>query len=131
MDRSTTDGALRLGGCTGLYCSRSRLRLRRGIDPAVSRDGHSRRPTAPRSPWQNAYAERLIGSIRREMLDPVVVLGERYLRHLRLSYVIYHNEACALLSLDRDAPIPREVWSVGRIFAMPHLGRLNHQYVRV
>src|SRR4029077_20612678 len=51
------------------------------------------RPTAPRSPWQNAYAERLIGSIRREVLDHVVVLGERHLRHLLRSYMTYHNEA--------------------------------------
>ena len=51
------------------------------------------RPIAPPSPWQNAYAERLIGSIRREVLDHVVVLGERHLRHLPLSYMTYHNEA--------------------------------------
>jgi len=55
--------------------------------------GSRDRPTAPRSPWQNAYAERLIGSIRREVLDHVVVLGERHLRHLPLSYMTYHNEA--------------------------------------
>ena len=59
------------------------------------------RPTAPRSPWQNAYAERLIGSIRREVLDHVVVLGERHLRHLLLSYMTYYNEARTHLSLDR------------------------------
>jgi Integrase core domain len=67
------------------------------------------RPTAPRSPWQNAYAERLIGSIRREVLDHVVVLGERHLRHLLRSYMTYHNEARTHLSLDKDTPIPREV----------------------
>jgi hypothetical protein len=89
------------------------------------------RPTAPRSPWQNAYAERLIGSIRREALDHVVVLGERHLRHLLLSYMTYHNEARTHLSLDKDAPIPREVQGVGRIFAKPHLGGLHHQYVRI
>ena len=72
------------------------------------------RPTAPRSPWQNAYAERLIGSIRRTVLDHVVVLGERHLRHVLLSYLTYHNEARTHLSLDKDAPIPREVSGVGR-----------------
>jgi transposase InsO family protein len=51
------------------------------------------RPTAPRSPWQNAYAERLIGSIRREVLDHVIVLGEGHLRQVLLSYMTYHNEA--------------------------------------
>ncbi len=89
------------------------------------------RPTAPRSPWQNAYAERLIGSIRREALDHVVVLGERHLRHVLLSYMAYHNEARTHLSLNKDAPIPREVQDVGRIFAKPHLGGLHHQYVRI
>jgi transposase InsO family protein len=89
------------------------------------------RPTAPRSPWQNAYAERLIGSIRREVLDHVVVLGERQLRHVLLSYMTYYNEARTHLSLDKDAPIPRQVQGVGRIFAKPHLGGLYHQYVRI
>ena len=89
------------------------------------------RPTAPRSPWQNAYAERLIGSIRREVLDHIVVLGERHLRHVLLSYMTYHNEARTHLSLDKDAPIPREVQGVGRIFAKPHLGGLHHQHVRI
>jgi transposase InsO family protein len=89
------------------------------------------RPTAPRSPWQNAYAERLIGSIRREVLDHVAVLGERHLRHVLRSYMRYHNEARTHLSLNKDAPIPREVQGVGRIFAKPHLGGLHHQYVRI
>jgi transposase InsO family protein len=89
------------------------------------------RPTAPRSPWQNAYAERLIGSIRREVLDHVVVLGERHVRHLLSLYVTYYNEARTHLSLDKDAPIPREVQGVGRIVAKPHLGGLHHQYVRI
>jgi transposase InsO family protein len=71
------------------------------------------RPTAPRSPWQNAYAERLIGSIRREVLDHVVVFGERHLRHVLLSYMTYYNKARTHLSLDKDAPIQREVQSVG------------------
>jgi len=88
------------------------------------------RPTAPRSPWQNAYAERLIGSIRKEALDHVVVLGERHLRLVLSSYLTYHNEARTHLSLDKDAPIPRAVQGVGRIFAKPHLGGLHHQYVR-
>jgi transposase InsO family protein len=74
------------------------------------------RPTAPRSPWQNAYAGRLIGSIRREALDHIVVLGERPLRHVLLSYMAYHNEARTHLSLNKDAPIPRKAQSVGRIF---------------
>jgi transposase InsO family protein len=89
------------------------------------------RPTAPRSPWQNAYAERLIGSIGREVLDYVVVLGERHLRHVLLSHMTYYNEARTHLSLNKDAPIPREVQSVGRIVVTPHFGGLHHQYVRI
>jgi transposase InsO family protein len=89
------------------------------------------RPTAPRSPWQNGYAERLIGSIRRECIDHVVVFGERHLRHVLLSYLQYYNEARTHLSLDKDAPIPRAVQALGRIFCRPVLGGLHHQYVRI
>src|SRR5262249_5988726 len=88
------------------------------------------RPIAPRSPWQNGYAERLIGSIRRDCLDHVVVLGDRHLRHLLKSYQKYYNEARTHLSLHKDAPIPRAVQTVGRTLAMPVLGGLHHQYFR-
>src|SRR5271157_5593047 len=63
------------------------------------------RPTSPRSPWQNGYAERLIGSIRRECIDHVIVFGERHLRHLLRSYLDYYNETRTHLSLDKDAPV--------------------------
>src|SRR3977135_1799090 len=87
------------------------------------------RPTSPRSPWENGYAERLIGSIRRECLDHVVVFGERHLRHILLSYMSYHNQARTHLSVNKDAPSPRTVHAVGRIVPTP--GGLHHQYVRV
>src|ERR1039457_3252514 len=80
------------------------------------------RPTSPRSPWQNGYAERLIGSIRRECLDHVVVFGERHLRHVLLSYMNYYNEARTHLSLDKDAPVTRAVATTGRILGHPILG---------
>jgi transposase InsO family protein len=89
------------------------------------------RPTAARSPWQNAYAERLIGSIRRECLDNVVVFGERHLRHLLGSYQKYYNDARTHLSLDKDAPVSRAIEAVGSIIAKPLLGGLHHQYVRI
>ena len=89
------------------------------------------RPTAARSPWQNGYAERLIGSIRRDCLDNVVVFGERHLRHLLKSYQKYYNEARTHLSLDKDAPASRVVQAVGSIVAKPLLGGLHHQYVRI
>jgi transposase InsO family protein len=88
------------------------------------------RPTSPRSPWQNGYAERLIGSIRRECLDHIVVLGERHLRHILLSYMNYHNVVRTHLSLEKDAPVSRAVERAGRILCRPILGGLHHQYAR-
>ena len=89
------------------------------------------RPTSPRSPWQNAYAERLIGSIRRECVDHIIVLGERHLRHVLLSYMQYYNEVRTHLSLNKDAPAPRPVQRAGHILCRPILGGLHHQYVRI
>jgi transposase InsO family protein len=89
------------------------------------------RPTSARSPWQNGYAERLIGSIRRECLDHVVVFGERHLRHLLASYQKYYNEVRTHLSLRKDAPVRRNVCRTGRVLPMPVLGGLHHKYVRV
>jgi transposase InsO family protein len=89
------------------------------------------RPTSPRSPWQNAYAERLIGSIRRECLDHIVVFGERHLRHVLLSYKDYYNETRTHLSLNKDAPTSRAAQTAGRIICHPILGGLHHQYGRI
>src|SRR5882762_7837072 len=88
------------------------------------------RPTSPRSPWQTAYAERLIGSIRRECLDHIVVFGERHLRHVLLSYLDYYNGTRTHLSLNKDAPISRAAEAAGRILCRPILGGLHHQYAR-
>jgi transposase InsO family protein len=89
------------------------------------------RPTSPRSPWQNAYAERLIGSIRRECVDHVVVFGERHLRHVLLSYMSYYNGTRTHLSLNKDAPMLRSAETAGRILCRPILGGLHHQYTRI
>jgi transposase InsO family protein len=88
-------------------------------------------PITPRSPWQNGYAERLIGSIRRDCLDHVIVFGERHLRHLLRSYQKYYNEARTHLSLHKDAPVPRQPQASGRVISVPILGGLHHQYARV
>ena len=88
-------------------------------------------PTSPRSPWQNGYAERLIGSLRRECLDHIVVFGERHLRHVLSCYVDYYNVARTHLSLGKDTPIYRAVQAVGCIQARPVLGGLHHQYARI
>jgi hypothetical protein len=88
-------------------------------------------PTAAWSPLQNGYAKRLIGSIRRDCLDYVVVFGEWHLRHLLESYQRYYSEARTHLSLSKDAPVSRAVEAVGSIVAKPLLGGLHHQYVRI
>jgi len=88
-------------------------------------------PISARSPWQNGHAERLIGSIRRECLDHVVVFGEQHLRNLLHSYQKYYNENRTHLSLDKDAPLSHAVTAQGRIAVSPVLGGLHHQYCRV
>lgn len=88
--------------------------------------------TAARSPWQNAFAERLIGTIRRELLDHVIVLNEQHLRRrLRCNFRYYHTSRTHL-ALDKDAPEPRalEPLDCGRVVALPQVGGLHHRYVR-
>jgi transposase InsO family protein len=88
--------------------------------------------TAPSSPWQNPYAERLIGSIRPECLDHVVVLGERHLRRTLTRYFAYDHQARTHLSLDKDPPDgrPIEPPGLGMIIPIPEVGGLHHRYVR-
>jgi transposase InsO family protein len=88
-------------------------------------------PIAPRSPWQNGHVERLIGSIRRESLDHLMVFNEEHLRSVLKAYASYYNEVRTHLSLDKDAPFFRRAQKHGRIAAIPILGGLHHQYVRV
>ena len=88
-------------------------------------------PTSARSPWQNGFAERLIGSIRRECLDHVVVFGEHHLRHVLTCYTDYYNAVRTHLSLGKDTPHRRSVQLAGRIQACPIIGGLHHQYVRI
>jgi transposase InsO family protein len=88
-------------------------------------------PIAPRSPWQNGHAERLIGSIRRECLDQIVVLGEVHLRHILAAYVDYYNELRTHLSLDKNSPAQRPIQWLGQVIARPVLGGLHHQYCRI
>ena len=87
---------------------------------------------APRSPWQNPYVERLIGTLRRECLDHVVVLNEPHLRRLLSGYLIYYHGARTHLSLAKDAPEPRpaERPDEGRIVVTPMAGGLHHRYGR-
>ena len=80
------------------------------------------KPTAPASPWQNGFAERLIGSIRRECVDHIVVLGEAHLRRILRSYARYYNDIRTHRSLDKDAPVSRPVQRTGIISSRPILG---------
>src|SRR5664279_1978605 len=89
------------------------------------------KPIAPASPWQNGFAERLIGSIRRECLDHVIVLGETHLRRILKLYADYYNSVRTHRSLHKDAPISRPIHQTGNIRSNPILGGLHHHYVRI
>jgi putative transposase len=87
--------------------------------------------SAPRSPWQRAYVERVIGSIRRECLDHLIVLNQESLRRTFRSYLSYYHRSRLHLSLERDTPESRPVQSIGRVVAFPEVGGLHHRYERV
>ncbi len=89
--------------------------------------------TAPRSPWQNPYVERLIGSVRRECLNHVIVLNERHLRRILDSYIDYYHRSRTHLSLGKDPPEGRSVHpgGGGKIVAFPQVGGLHHRYERL
>ena len=89
------------------------------------------RPTAPASPWQNGYAERLIGSIRRECLDYFIVSGEAHLRRILRAYCRYCNDIRTHRSLDKDAPVSRPIQRTGIISSRSILGGPHHHYLRV
>lgn len=88
--------------------------------------------TAPRSPWQSPYVERLIGSIRRECLSHLILLNERHLRRILRSYFTYYHDARTHLALAKQCPNPRsiELPVQGQIVAFPHIGGLHHEYRR-
>src|SRR5580692_12718321 len=88
--------------------------------------------SAPRSPWQRAYVERVIGSIRRECLDHMIVFGESCLRRTLSSYLSYYHDTRPHLSLEKDAPEPRPIQppELGRVVALPRVGGLHHRYER-
>ena len=88
--------------------------------------------TAPRSPWQNAYAERLIGSIRRECLDHVIVVNETGLVRVLGRYLAYYHRSRTHLSLAKDSPQSRPIAlpTVGPVVAIPQVNSLHHRYER-
>jgi transposase InsO family protein len=107
----------------GIYSTAVRRRLR-----AMGIRG---KPIAPRSPWQNGYAERLIGTIRRECVDHLIVLGEAHLRRIIRQYVAFYNGVRTHRALGQDSPVHRAVQSIGAIISRPVLGGLHHHYCRI
>jgi transposase InsO family protein len=89
------------------------------------------RPIARGSPWQNGFAERLIGSIRRECLDHLAIFSETHLRRILQTYACYYNKIRTHRSLDKDAPAFRSVQRIGTIESHAIFGGLHHHYVRI
>jgi transposase InsO family protein len=89
------------------------------------------RPISLGSPWQNGIAERLIGTLRRECLDHVVIFGERHLHRVLSAYAAYYNQTRPHRSLHKDAPLQRAIQRIGNIAATPILGGLHHEYARI
>jgi len=89
------------------------------------------RPISPRSPWQNPYVERLIGTLRRDCLDHVLIFGEQHLRLVLTLYSLYYNETRTHLGLGKDTPLRRAVERVGTVVTIPILSGLHHRYVRI
>jgi Integrase core domain len=87
--------------------------------------------TAPWSPWQNPYAERLIGSIRRDCLNHFVIRNARHLKRTLASYFAYYHGSRTHLGLAKQCAFPRQVSSIGRVIVIPQLGGLHHRYERV
>jgi putative transposase len=89
-------------------------------------------PTAPRSPFQNPYAERVIGSIRRECLDHLIIIGEDHLRRILRDYIDYYRNSRPHQALERNSPTPREIEAPekGKVIAIPQVGGLHHRYRR-
>jgi len=89
------------------------------------------KPISARAPWQNCFAERLIGSIRRECVDHFIIFGEQHLRQILRSYARYYNEARTHRSLNKDAPVSRPIQPNGRVISHALVGGLHNQYVRI
>ena len=89
------------------------------------------RPISRGSPWQNGIAERLIGTFRRECLDQVLIYGEAHLRRILSAYAAYYNRTRTHLALQKDVPMRRAIQRTGTITAIPILGGLHHEYVRI
>ena len=111
-----------VSGMKAKWIDRRQLMACRQVDNQIS-SGHGMR-----SPWQNAYVERLIGTLRRECLDHVLIYGERHLRRILTLYSLYYNETRTHLGLGKDTPLRRSVQQSGTIGTIPMLFGLHHRY---
>ena len=129
MDGSAT--ANRLSGVRGTPVSIARSRF--GLCARLDYPRRDEVRTAPRSPWQNAYVERVIGSIRRECLDHVIVVNAAGLHRVLTDYIAYYMRSRTHLALGKDTPITRPVSkpATGRIVTTPEVGGLHHRYDRI
>ena len=102
------------------------------FDRRVNALGIEQLRTAPRSPWQNGYVERVVGTLRRELVDHLIVLDELHLLRRLVQYLAYYNDDRPHMSLDGDAPARREVEPPenGNVVALPRLRGLHHRYIR-
>jgi transposase InsO family protein len=102
------------------------------FDARVANLGIEQVRITPRSPWENGFAERWVGTLRRELLDHVIVLGERHLLRVVRLHVAYYNDDRPHMALGGDAPIPRAVEppSAGRVISLPRIGVPHHRYSR-
>jgi transposase InsO family protein len=101
-------------------------------DGVLAKDRIQEVLTTPRAPWQNAYVERFIGSVRRECLDHIIILSADGLRHVLNDYVRYYTRSRTHLALEKDAPTPRPIAppAAGRIVAIPQVSGLHNRYER-
>jgi transposase InsO family protein len=88
------------------------------------------RPISPGSPWQNRIAERLIGTLRRECLDHMVIFGETHLQRILTAYAAYYNQTRTHLALHKDCPLERPIKRFGGVAAIPVLANLHHHWDR-
>jgi transposase InsO family protein len=88
-------------------------------------------PISPRSSWQNPYVERLIGTLRRDCLDHVLILSEQHLCRILTSYALHYNKTRTHLALSKDAPLRRAIQRSGSIVTTPILSGLHHRYARI
>jgi len=108
------------------------LRLWQNVPSASGRNGYPRSANGAEIPWQNPYAERFIGSLRRECLDHIIVFNESSLRHILKAYFEYYEHSRTHLALEKDAPEPRamQLPEVGVVVELPLVGGLHHRYER-